>query len=66
MINLNNETNRLIIRRNESLILKCPADGYPIPITRWLEIIKIFFSQKNMFFAVGIKMKLNYMDLIKN
>lgn len=35
---MNNETNRLIIRRNESLHLQCPASGYPVPITRWFVI----------------------------
>ena len=34
-INSNNETNRLIIRRNDSLRLACPASGHPTPITRW-------------------------------
>jgi hypothetical protein len=34
-INSNNETVRMIIRRNDSLKLECPASGYPIPIIRW-------------------------------
>ncbi|UJR25150.1 hypothetical protein I4U23_006509 [Adineta vaga] len=36
-INMNNETNRMIIRRNESLTLQCPASGYPTPMTRWFK-----------------------------
>ena len=32
---LKNETYRIIVPRNDSLTLKCPAEGYPIPITRW-------------------------------
>ncbi|CAF0852080.1 unnamed protein product [Adineta ricciae] len=36
-INMNNETNRLIIRRNGSLHLQCPTSGHPIPITRWFK-----------------------------
>jgi hypothetical protein len=57
----------MIIRRNESLKLKCPANGYPIPITRWLEIlIKILMNIFFLNFHIGIKMKSNYMDSIKN
>jgi hypothetical protein len=47
-INLNNETDRMIIRRNASLTLQCPASGYPIPITRWLGIL-IKTSDKYLF-----------------
>jgi len=47
----------MIIRRNESLTLTCPASGYPIPITRWLEnIIKILINIYLNFY-LGIKMK---------
>lgn len=34
-INLNNQTSRLIILRNQSLTLQCPVSGYPTPIIRW-------------------------------
>ncbi|CAF2244305.1 unnamed protein product [Rotaria magnacalcarata] len=34
-IHSNNETIRIIIRRNESLTLNCPASGHPTPTTRW-------------------------------
>ncbi|CAF3915835.1 unnamed protein product [Rotaria sp. Silwood2] len=49
-INLNNQTTRIIIRRNESLTLKCPAYGYPIPITRWYKNeIELYGFDKELF-----------------
>ncbi|CAF0756370.1 unnamed protein product [Rotaria sp. Silwood1] len=49
-INLNNETIRIIIRRNETLTLKCPAYGYPIPITRWYKNeIELYGFDKELF-----------------
>ncbi|CAF0772843.1 unnamed protein product [Rotaria sordida] len=50
LINLNNETIRIIIRRNESLTLKCPAYGYPIPIIRWYKNeIELYGFDKDLF-----------------
>ncbi|CAF1357382.1 unnamed protein product [Adineta steineri] len=51
-IHLNNETNRIIIRRNESLSLECPASGYPIPITRWYKNeIELYEFNKEVYIA---------------
>lgn len=35
LIDLGNETTRQVIRRNESLTISCPAEGYPSPVIRW-------------------------------
>ena len=37
LIDLKNETKRIVILRNENLTLQCPAYGYPSAITRWSE-----------------------------
>jgi hypothetical protein len=47
----------MIILRNQSLTLECPASGYPIPITRWLETVLIIFILIYFYFDIGIKMK---------